>query len=516
MLTIEVYSSRSLIIGDQATLSKINQEFSFKNKRVQSSIFRFQKGFKWKEKRLMETLGELPKEYLDHKEATLAPLRAKLNVFLCDLNQGSMIAPTGLVPRIQAYLKDIGVQFTTFDIRDFGSLSKKYLSGAKLNYLRTPQREGLLALNASRPMYGVGMYRIATGCGKTGLAQEIIRELGHKSIFLVPSQPILKQTVKRFERAFGKKYVGTYGGGVKDIRYVTVATYQSVYKGDPEDFQDFDVAIFDEVHHVGADTFFDVAVNRLKHTTHRYGLTAFEERADGGTMLVEAACGPVIYSYDVEQGIKEGYLAKPMFMFYDITKTSGTWVRKNLTDPKKNKTIESIEYDGDDNLLSYRHWILGNDLLNNAVAQITEAFVEDGLSVLILVDEKEHGERLLKLMPNAGFAVGGGKDNERLMKEFNERKLKRLIGTSTLGEGADTIPVDVLINLQGGASVSAVKQAYGRALRNEEDENGVPQKPTTLIVDFNFPKSRMFSRHFGIRKGVALGMAETVSQGTLV
>ena len=115
---------------------------------------------------------------------------------------------------------------------------------------------------------GNGLFKIATGVGKTSLAQELIRKIGCRSLFVVPSVPILRQTVKRFEEAYGKKNVGIWGDGTKRLGYVTVATYASIYAAEAEVFDEFRLAIFDEVHHIGADTFFAVAVERLRNVVH--------------------------------------------------------------------------------------------------------------------------------------------------------------------------------------------------------------------------------------------------------
>ena len=84
-----------------------------------------------------------------------------------------------------------------------------------------------------------------------------------------------------------------------------------------------------------------------------------------------------------------------------------------------------------------------------------------------------------------------------------------------MGEGADTVPVDVLIELQGGASKSKTLQADGRALRNDPDDQGVPQKPTTIIIDFNFPNCRILQRHSSLREQLHETMGE-VHKGKLV
>jgi len=505
--------SLSVLKGAPEQLALIHEYYSFKDRSAENQLARWKKGLFWKEKALYAQHGALPESYLTWKKAEETKLKDNVKVHCCQyLSENAkenLLLPTGLVPSLTEYCSEKGLPLKVTDKREF-DVGRRLLSGEKPPSLRKPQQEALDIITGGRAdvTKGLGLIRLATGVGKTALAQEIIRKFGLKSVFLVPSLPILKQTVKRFEEAYGKKNVRAYGGGKKDMGYITVATYQSVYKADPADFDDIALVVADECHHVSADTFYDVMTVKLKNAVHRYGLTAFEERADNSTLLIESAVGPVIYQYDAPQAIEDGFLARPTFMIYDVFDTRGTWTKYKTKDGKRTPMREEVSnrYDGDDDLIAYRNWVLGNDKLNEFVAGMTHGFVGDGQSVLILVDEIDHGDRLVEMIKghglDVGYAIGGGKDNERLQKEFNARKLKVLVGTSTLGEGADTIPVDVLINLQGGASKSKTLQANGRALRNEVDENGIAQKLTCLIIDFNFPTCKILARHSMLREKV--------------
>lgn len=515
MLELMIEQSMSILNGPADQLAQIKEHFSFNDKSAENQLQRWKKGLFWKEKALLAQHGELPKSYIDWKIAEQKRLKENIRVCACKSlaikGKDVLGVPTGLLASLSEFCTEKGLVLRMTDNRDF-DIGKRKLSGAKPPTLRKPQRAALDILTSERIVThkGLGLIRLATGVGKTALGQELIRHFGVPSIFLVPSLPILKQTIRRFEESYGKKNVKAYGGGKKDIGYVTVATYQSVYKADPDDFDGVGLVIADECHHVSADTFFDVMMVKLANSVHRYGLTAFEERADNSTVLIEAAVGPVIYQYDAPEAIADGYLAKPTFVIYDVYDTRGTWTKYKIKDGKRTAvgTKISERYNGDDDLVCYRNWMLGNDKLNEFIGALTNGFVADGQSVLILVDEKEHGDRLMQLIPDAGYAIGGSKDNERLQREFNKRNLKVLIGTSTLGEGADTVPVDVLINLTGGSSKSKTLQAVGRGLRNEVDDDGVAQKPTVLIIDFDFPLCDMMQRQAGNRQKVYSKMGE--------
>jgi superfamily II DNA or RNA helicase len=466
---------------EETILQDLYRKYSYKDKSAERQL----KNFKLTLRQMEEKYDGNPPAWFDPwRNKKLAELISEQIRYACEFHGETLLVPIGLLQDVQ---QELGPKFRPIDIRDF-DVNRRILTGSQFK-LRTPQSKALQIVKDLSAT--CGLIRMATGVGKTALGQEIIRHYGLPTIFLVPSVPILNQTVERFQAAFGRRNVGVYGDGKKRHSYITVATYQGVNLADPEDFKDYKLAVFDEVHHVAADTFFNVATKCLPNLLYRYGLTADEERADGGTVFVTAATGPVIYSYEADEAIRDGYLATPTFVIYQVTQTSGQYIDWR-TDKKTNKRYQvgikqSEAYTRSNAHLAYKNWVLGNDELVGSVSNLINAFNSAGKSVLMLINEKEHAEKFKQYLPNAGYVYGGLSTNEDLQRKFNDRKLKTIIATSTLGEGADTVPVDVLINLMGN---TRPKQANGRALRND---NG--KKPTTIIIDFDYPNSPVLHRH---------------------
>lgn len=471
---------QAIEIFEKALIQDLHRKYSYKDKSVERQLKNLKVTLKLKE----QQFGENPPKWFEPwSKKKLTELSSKIIKYACTLNEDSLEVPIGLL----GDLKKEHPSIIYIDKRDF-EVNKRILKGYQFT-LRRPQTEALEIVKNNPDSYG--LIRMATGVGKTNLGIEIIKYYGVKSIFMVPSKPILKQTITRFQETFGRKNVGVYGDSKKRHSYITVATYQSVNLADPDEFKDYHLAIFDEVHHIAADTFFNAGLKQLPDILYRYGLSSDEERPDGGTILVTAATGPVIYSYDASEGIKDGYLAKPTFVIYQIVRTSGKFIEWK-TDRKTKKRLaigikQSEAYTGNSAHEAYKNWVLGNDELIVAVSKLIQSFNDAGKSVLVLIDETEHGDKFKKYLPDAGYVYGGMSTNEVNQDLFNQRKLKTIIATSTLGEGADTVPVDVLINLMGGMRP---KQANGRALRNEDGK-----KPTTLIIDFDYPNSPVLHRH---------------------
>ena len=501
MSKIEVFPSHFLIESTDDIITKTNNEFSFKDAAAQYELVRFIKS----QKRVQQNPDGPPEWWSKWYFGQVAKLKAAIHVFAGQREGNTLLVPTGLLTIALAMPELKGCVVS--DYRNL-EVNRKHLNKSNQK-LRKPQEESLMALEGKTH----GLLLMATGVGKSKCAEDLIYKLGCKTLFLAPSTSILNQMVRRLKDRFGDKLVGQYSGSKKQDKWITIATYQAVAVS-KESFDDVDLVIADECHRIASDTFFEAVVNKVPNAVFRYGLSAHHERADGATLLVHAGVGDVVYEYSAKDAISDKYLSKPSFIVYEVLKTHGTYKRWKTVNKKRIEAGTSFSHpenfkDGDK---AYKNWILGNDLLSSKVSSIIDEYVSEGKQVLVLVDEKEHIDKLIpNIKSEYGLCVGGGKDNELYLKQFNDKKLKVIIGTTTISEGTDLIPVDVLINLLGGCSISKTKQANGRALRNDPDPiTGIPRKPACLIIDFDFPMCDVLHRHSEARLEVHSEIGEIV------
>ncbi len=314
-----------------------------------------------------------------------------------------------------------------------------------------------------------GIINLATGLGKTLVAIHLLRKLRKKSLIVVPSESIAKQFYEQLSDAFGEKRIGYYGGGKKKIKDITVGIAASVVKNvDAFKEADIGVIIFDEVHHIAANTFYEIAVG-LGDTGRIYGLTATDYRSDGKDLLINAGCGQVIIKRDIKWGIENGYLAKPKFIIQEID-------------------TQGPDYPND-KLKNYKAHILNDDTMKNQIQVDVKKYMDEGKFVLCLVAEVAHGEELSKKL-GIPFAQGKNKQSQKYVEDLNSGKITGLIGTGgKIGEGTDTKRVDVLILANFVASKGPVIQAVGRGLRIYGD------KDECIIKDYIPKGSSMLSRH---------------------
>jgi DNA excision repair protein ERCC-3 len=311
-----------------------------------------------------------------------------------------------------------------------------------------------------------GIINFATGMGKTLTALHLIKKLKRKTLIIVPSESIAKQFKSELEEAFGENRIGYYGGGKKKIKDITVGIAASVVRN-LDAFTDLGVIIFDEVHHIAASTFYDIAV-ALGDTGRVYGLTATDYRSDGKDIMINAGCGDVIIKRDIKWGIDNGFLAKPKFIVEEV---------------------DTFGHDYGDKLKSYKEHVLNNNAMRDKIKSDIKKYMDQGKNVLCLIHEVSHGEALSKEL-GIPFAQGKDKKSQQYVEDLNNGRISGLVGTGgKIGEGSDTKRVDVLILANFVASKGPVIQAVGRGLR-------IYGNKTECIVKDYIPKgSSMLSRH---------------------
>lgn len=348
--------------------------------------------------------------------------------------------------------------------------------------LRTYQEEAVTACMANWR----GIVNFATGMGKTLTAIHLIKRLQKKTLIIVPSDSIARQFHDELEKAFGADQVGFYGGGKKKIKNITVGIAASVTK-DVDVFkkEELGCVIFDEVHHIAASTFFEIA-NALGDVGRIYGLTATDYRSDGKDIMIFAGCGNIIIRRDIKWGIDNKFLAKPKFIIKNVATTGHDYSH--------------------DKLKSYKEHVLGSDIMKAQILADIQGYIAQGKSVLCLVDEVAHGEELSKQL-GIPFAQGKDKKSNEYVEQLNAGTITGLIGTDgKISEGTDTRRVDVLILANFAGSKGPVVQALGRGLR-------IYGTKTECIIHDYVPKgSTMLSRHAENRIGWYLEVTSDVTR----
>lgn len=336
-----------------------------------------------------------------------------------------------------------------------------------------------------------GIVVIPTGGGKTATGAAIIGASQGPALFFVHTKDLMRQAVQELSRFLGTE-VGQIGGGAVEPREVTVVMAQTAIRAlQTEDplvrylrFDDEDVpddaplpeekselirlvlrrancAIFDETHHYAAETFYSLA--RAVKARRLYGLTAYEGRAAGDDLMLEAAIGRVRYRIDPLDLIQRQILVPPKII----------WMRgKQQNRYPRADGIREV----------YRKAIVENDARNADIVRITTRAASQGRTMMVMVREIAHGEALTRAMPGAVFLHGKLSQAERdqIMQDARDGKIPILVATAVGNEGLDIRRISGIVLADPAKSISRLIQRIGRGLR-AHPESG---KKDCIVVDF--------------------------------
>jgi len=219
-----------------------------------------------------------------------------------DTSNGTYRAPAHMHGVIVKRLASKGVEFRdeTDASPPIGPLSSTF-------ELRDYQDEALLSWKRAGRR---GVVVLPTGAGKTVLALKAIEELGEATLVVVPTLVLVDQWRKELEEAFGVD-VGVLGGGRRDVRPITVSTYDSASIRAPSIGNRFRLLVLDEVHHLPAPSYILDEVHHLPAPSYRrigfmytapyrLGLTATLSKDEGAVDAITEMVGELVYESFVD------------------------------------------------------------------------------------------------------------------------------------------------------------------------------------------------------------------------
>ncbi len=155
---------------------------------------------------------------------------------------------------------------------------------------------------------GRGIVVLPTGAGKTVVAYDAIARLGVRTLVVVPTIDLLRQWRAGLTERLGvpAEQVGAIGGGERQAGPLTVITYDSAAMPRRK-LDGYGLLIFDEVHHLPAQTYRAIAAKSA--APWRLGLSATLERADGLHAELDALIGPLVFERDAETLAAQKHIA---------------------------------------------------------------------------------------------------------------------------------------------------------------------------------------------------------------
>lgn len=154
-----------------------------------------------------------------------------------------------------------------------------------------------------------GVVVLPTGAGKTFVAAMAIHETEQWTLAVVPTIDLLQQWRVALAAALSlsAEQIGVFGGGEKNLKPITVITYDSAALY-PRELRAFGLLIFDECHHLPAPTYRLIAESAF--TPRRLGLSATPERSDMAHTELLELIGPEVYRRSPSELTEGRYLAQ--------------------------------------------------------------------------------------------------------------------------------------------------------------------------------------------------------------
>ena len=322
--------------------------------------------------------------------------------------------------------------------------------------LRPYQRAAIETFFAS----GTGVVVLPCGAGKTLVGAGAIASASARTLILVTNTVSARQWRAELlaRTSLTESEIGEYSGERKEIRPVTIATYQVLTarsKGEYRHFEVFDaedwgLVIYDEVHLLPAPVFRMTAEIQSRR---RLGLTATLVREDGREGDVFSLIGPKRYDAPWRDMEAQGWIATAACTEVRVTLTDAERMAYAVAEPEE------------------RHKVGATAGSKQAVVEALVARHEEDELILVIGMYVEHLAELAEALA-APLITGKTpvRERERLYAAFRAGEERLLVVSKVANFSIDLPDASVAIQVSGTfGSRQEEAQRLGRILRPKAD-----------------------------------------------
>jgi superfamily II DNA or RNA helicase len=387
------------------------------------------------------------------------------------------------------YYKDITdfLRVSSFDFKDYVlSLLPCPMLDCRIK-LRDYQKQALDAWLANDKR---GIIVLPTGSGKTLIAIKAISELNIPAIVIVPTLDLAEQWRSKLTKEIGVE-VGMLGGGEREIKAITVSTYDSAYIHAEKIGNKFGLMIFDEVHHLPAEGYRNIA--EMFASPFRMGLTATFEREDGLHTELNRLVGGKVFEKRVVDLVGE-HLAP--FKLKKITveltgaekeeyaanqKVFSDYLFKSNLSMRSPDDFQKLVMRSGRDPEARKALLARNRARDIAFNSVSKMGMLSGIlkkheegRIFIFTEHNKLVHRISKdfLIPAITYRTKIKERNE-ILDQFRSGIYRAVVTSKVLDEGIDVPDADVGIILSGTGSGRAFVQRLGRILRKKEGKEAV-------------------------------------------
>lgn len=355
------------------------------------------------------------------------------------------------------------------------------------------------------------MLCMACGSGKTRVSLELINQFKLKTLYVVPFNSVLEQTIKNFKSFFGYEFVKindslyeseflTIGLPLsilsriynfkpsrkdrhnKKIKDSGIPNYNQILKeyvkkiGKIKESPNFDVLIVDEAHLLGASSLF--AVSALSDAKIRVGMTGTPVRSDNKDILIWGAISSKRYIVSRSELVKLGHVPDTKYTQKEFN--------------SKSFNFNYLDY------ASCYDQLHTSDEYNDFIVDLFHREIESNnqLPCLILTTSVDQA-RILGEKLNTLYLTGEHSFSyrENQINKLKTGEISVLVASQVLSVGFDCPSLRSLIKVGGGESEPLTIQEFGRLDRIFENKS-----PIIYDISHNY---KWFKRHAKTRLQLA-------------
>lgn len=328
------------------------------------------------------------------------------------------------------------------------------------------------------------LVKLATGLGKSLLIADTAKDILHeyskmRILMLVHTRELVRQNFEALLKTWPNAPVGVYSAGLgrKQVgRPITYGSIQSVYNK-ANALGHIDLVLIDECHLVPADG--EGMYLQLLSDLHDRepdirvaGFTATDYRLGSGRLTDDGRIfDKVVYSYDIGEGVRDGWLA-PLEGWageveYDVTnvqRRGGEFVNSALeaSVSGNEKVLEAACDELVQAGADRKSWLLFGSGIEHAF-KIAEALRARGIEAATVTGETPTHER------------------DRIFAAYKAGKLRALTGMNIFTTGFDASVIDLIALMRPTLSTGLYVQMMGRGTRTHGIDLNVLETPAQRL-----------------------------------
>ncbi|NWF96617.1 MAG: DEAD/DEAH box helicase [Candidatus Thorarchaeota archaeon] len=369
--------------------------------------------------------------------------------------------------------------------------------------LRDYQQQALEAWEELRR----GVVELPTGSGKSFVALRAIADLAVPTLIVVPTIDLMNQWKRWGGEHLGVE-AGMVGGGEHSVMPITIATYDSAAIHAEHLGNRFLLLVFDEVHHLPAPSFQQIA--EMFVAPYRLGLTATYEREDGAHLELPRLIGGLVYrraaddlagkhlspyvhervlidllpaereTYDREWNTFKAYVRSSGMSMRGVADFK-RFIMRTGTDPAARKALIARNRAIDT--------ALNSEAKMQVLVDLLETYPEEKTMLFTRHNDLVYRISSRFLIPAITHQTDKEERN-RILDRFRSGQYRVIVTSQVLDEGIDVPDASIAVIISGTGSSREYVQRLGRILRKREGKTA----RIFELVSKDTLESRMSSR----------------------